>query len=359
LIVPLQFLGGLAALGGALFLVARHALTAQRRGRRPPLCGERGTLLVVGVFLVWAWGALQTLSALFSQAVVDRTIPPALVPVFAAFSVLQFQGVTVAPACNVGGDPFSSLWAATGAAYGAVGVGACCVALLYVLHRPAPPSVEAAAAPPPPTPTPRHVSAIFFTLSLVVNFFAVGFGMLVGTAVNALACFAPTPISVADYAATRGDGSALSALKGTFGALPNMTVLRTAAGDPIFAEKVGLTQVLATTVSVPLLAADANTVCGEGAHVRARMAGLSLLVLLAGALPVLVLASLLAVGKLKGLKRLFACKEEEGLRRIVKTRPQRTWSGAHRRRHLHRRQPLPSLPTAPPASSSTRCGSGT
>ncbi len=315
LIVPLQFLGGLAALGGALFLVARHALTAQRRGRRPPLCGKRGSLTVVGIFLVWAWGALQTLSALFSQAVADRTVPPALVPVFAAFSALQFQGVTVAPACNPGGDPFSSLWAATGAAYGAVGVGAICVALLYLLHRPAPPSVEAAAAPPPPPPPPppRHVRAMYFMLSLVVNFFAIGFGALVGTAVNALACFAPTPISVADYAATRGDGSALSALKMTFGALPNMTVLRTAAGDPIFAETAGLTQVLATTVSVPLLAADANTVCGEGAHVRARMAGLSLLVLLAGALPALVLASLLAVGKLKGLKRLFVCKEvEEG-----------------------------------------------
>ena len=308
LAAPLQFIGGLAALGGALFLVAQHALAAQRRGRAPPpLCGEGGSLPAVGALLVWAWAALQTLSALFSQAVADRTVPPPLVGAFSAFSALQFQGVAAAPACSAGGDPFASLWAATGAAYGAVGVGTLCVAALSLL----PPGRPSAPLAPPPRPA----SAARAALALVALFFAVGYGALVGIAVSALACSAPTALSVADYAATRGDSAALAAQRvGAFGApLPTMALLRSAAADPVFAAQAGLAQLLASQVSVPLLAADPNTVCGEGVHIRARAAGLALLILLAGGLPALVLGSLFAAGELKGLRRLWPGTGGEGV----------------------------------------------
>jgi hypothetical protein len=300
LVLPAQFVGGLAALGLLLFFAARRALAAQRGGRPPPLCGEGGSGTAVGEFLLWVWAALQTLSALFSQTVADGSVPPRFAPVFAAFSALQFKGVTVAPACNPDGDPFSSLWAAVVFAGGALGVGGACVALLHYLH-----SGKIGGVAPWP------VRAAKLTLRTVVLFFFVGYGAFVGAAVGALACRAPARMSVADYAATRGDGAALRAFFGATlpsGApLPNVTVLRAAASDPVFADRAGLTALLASTVSAPLLAEDPNIVCGEGAHEVARPAALALLVLLAGGLPLLALAAQFFAGKLKGARRLLSC----------------------------------------------------
>jgi hypothetical protein len=299
LALPAQFVGGLALLGLLLHVGARRALTAQRGGRAPPLCGTRGSGTAVGVLLMWAWGAAQTLSTLFSQTVADGAVPQPLVAAFAAFSALQFQGVAVAPACGEGGDPFAALWAATGAAYGAVAAGAVCVALL-------------ARAGAVTEKSPLALRAARALLAVCVAFFTIGYGALVGTAVAALACNAPAPLSVADYAATRGDGSLLvAALGASLGrALPNMTILRAAAGDPVFAATAGLVALLASPLPVPLLAADATVVCGEAAQSRARNVALALLALLAGALPCGALFTLFAAGKLKGLRRLYAGEDE-------------------------------------------------
>jgi hypothetical protein len=217
LIPPLQFLGGLAAAGVLLFIAARRALAQQRGGKPPPFFGEGGSVSSVMALLLWAWGAAQTLSALFSQAVADGSVPRALVGVFAGFSALQFQGVTLAPACNPGGDRFASLWSAAAAAYGVVAVGGLCILALLAGRR----AAAAASAPP------LLLRATHSLLGLCATFFLVGFGALVGNAVNALACTAPTPLSVAAYAATSGDGAALSAAFGSAmgRALPNMTVL--------------------------------------------------------------------------------------------------------------------------------------
>jgi hypothetical protein len=303
LVLPAQFLGGLAALGLLLFFAARRALAAKRGGRPPPLCGEGGSGTAVAEFLLWVWAALQTLSALFSQTVADGSVPPRFVPVFAAFSALQFQGVTLAPACNPDGDPFSALWVTVAAAYGAVGVGGASVALLYFFRAGKAERGNGA-------PLWREHAARA-ALQLVVTFFSVGFGAFVGTAVGTLACSAPARMSVADYAATRGDGAALRAAFGAFLSsgvpLPNMTVLRLAASDPDFADRAGLTELLASTVSAPLLGADANIVCGEGSHALARAAALGLLALLAGCLPLLALAAQCSAGKLKGVRRCFSC----------------------------------------------------
>jgi hypothetical protein len=230
------------------------------------------------------------------RALCKRSASWALAAAFAAFSALQFQGVAVAPACGEGGDPFAALWAATSAAYGAVAAGAVCVALL------------ARASGGGPEESPPALRAARALLAVCVAFFRIGYGALVGTAVAALACNAPAPLSVADYAATRGDGSLFAA---AFGAslgrvLPNMTLLRAAAGDPVFAERAGLAALLAAPLPVPLLAADATVVCGEAAQSRARNAALALLALLAGALPCGSLLALFAAGRLKGLRRLFA-----------------------------------------------------
>ncbi len=217
LILPLQFLGGLAAAGVLLFIAARRALAQQRGGKPPPFFGEGGSVSSVMALLLWAWGAAQTLSALFSQAVADGSVPRALVGVFAGFSALQFQGVTLAPACNPGGDRFASLWSAAAAAYGVVAVGGLCILALLAGRR----AAAAASAPP------LLLRVTHSLLGLCATFFLVGFGALVGNAVNAIACTAPTPLSVAAYAATSGDGAALSAAFGSAmgRALPNMTVL--------------------------------------------------------------------------------------------------------------------------------------
>ena len=210
-------------MGVPLLFAARRALAGQRGGRPPPLCGEGGSVSSVASLLLWAWGAAQTLSALFSQTVGDGSVPRALVGVFAGFSALQFQGVTLAPACNPGADRFSSLWTAAAAAYCVVGVGGACILALLASRR------AAAAASAPPLP----LRAAHALLGLCATFFLVGYGALVGNAVNALACTAPTPLSVAAYAATSGDGAALSAAFGAVmgRALPNMTALCVCAGQ--------------------------------------------------------------------------------------------------------------------------------
>jgi hypothetical protein len=286
-----------------LLFFAHRALSKQRGDRAPPLCGEGGSATAVVAFLLWTWGAAQTLSALFSQTVADGSVPRSLVAAFAAFSALQFQGVTVAPSCKPGADPFSSLWAAAGAAYGVAGVAALCVLALLAGAR----AAAAAAAPPP---TLRAVRAL---LSLCITFFGVAFGALVGNAVNALACNAPSPLSVADYVGIGGDGAALAT---SFGArAPNMTVLRAAAKDAVYAQQAGLTELLSASLPVRLLAADPNVVCGEGAHVRARPVAEALLALLAGGFPALALAALFFAGRLKGLRRragLVAAGDKDG-----------------------------------------------
>jgi hypothetical protein len=303
LVLPAQFLGGLLALGMVLLFFAHRALSKQRGDRAPPLCGEGGSATAVVAFLLWTWGAAQTLSALFSQTVADGSVPRSLVAAFAAFSALQFQGVTVAPSCKPGADPFSSLWAAAGAAYGVAGVAALCVLALLAGAR----AAAAAAAPPPIL---RVVRAL---LSLCITFFGVAFGALVGNAVNALACNAPSPLSAADYLGIGGDGTALAAFFGS--RLPNMTVLRAAAKDAVYAQQAGLTELVSASLPVRLLAADPNVVCGEGAHVRARPVAEALLALLAGGFPALALVALFFAGRLKGLRRragLVAAGDKDG-----------------------------------------------
>ena len=291
LVLPASFVAALVGLGVVLFIIARHTLMRAAGGRAPPCCdAEGGSVTVVAKLLLWVWVAAQTLSALFSQAVADGNVPPSLVNAFDAFSALQFQGVTLAPACVPDDDPFAALWTATGWAFGAVAVGAACVGALVAGRR----AAERADAPP------LLLYAARYLLLGIVSFFFLGYGGLVSTAVGALACTAPKALAVVDYLSTRGDGSAVREARGA--AAPNMTVLRAAANDPFFAQRAGLAPLLASTVTVPLLALDPNIVCGEGAHVRAREAALALMALLAAGLPLLVLASLYGAGKLKCLQ---------------------------------------------------------
>jgi hypothetical protein len=290
-ILPAQFLLGLLALGAVLLVLARRALSKLRGGRAPPLFGESGSATAVAALLLWAWGAAQTLSALFSQTVADGSVPRSLVAVFAAFSALQFQGVTVAPACTSSGDPFSPLWSSAAAALGAAALAALCVLVLLAGAR----AAATAAAPP------LALRAAHSLLSLCVAFFGVGYGALVGNAVNALACNAPASLSLADYVGLGGDGTAVTAALGA--RAPNMTVLRAAADDAVYAQQAGLTRLLSTPLSVSLLAADPNVVCGERAHARARPIAVALLCFLAGGLPLFLLAALLCAGRLKGLRR--------------------------------------------------------
>ena len=284
--VPLLFATGLFALGAVLNLVARRAL-AKASGRAAPCCFRGGSLTIVGSLLVWAWGAAQTLSAIFSQAVDDGTLPRALVPVFSAFSALQFKGVSVAPACSQR-PPFETLSLATGLSFLLFALGSLCVAVLAVGWG------GATTAPP---------RLLAFSLSACVIFFSVGYGALVSTAVAALACGAPKAMTVRAYVETSGDGAAVAAALGR--AYTNMTVLRRAAVDPLFSQRAGLSEMLASSVTVALLASDPNVVCGEGAHVVARRPALALLALLAGMLPALAIGALLSAGRLKGLQRLL------------------------------------------------------
>ena len=288
-LIPLQFV--LVLLGCVFFLnlFARRLLTMQS-GRVQPCFGHKGSLTAVKNLLLWMWGAGQTLAAVFSQTVADGSAPRQLAGVFAAFSALQFQGVAVAPACTPGSSPFQSLQAAAGFCFGVVAVGGACVAALALGRR----AAAIAAAPPLLLLHTRYL------LAACVALLHVAYGALVSVAVGAIACAPLQPILVSMYADTLGDGAAATA---AFGRAVNMTILRAAARDPIFAQRAGLADVLSASVDVRLLAANPSIVCGEGPHAEALPTAYALIALLLGGFPVLVICALYGAGKLKGLQR--------------------------------------------------------
>jgi hypothetical protein len=289
------FVFSLLGLGAFLHFFARRALT-QKIGRLQPFCWREGSLTAVAIFLVWVWGATQTLSAIFSQTLADGSVPSALVDAFSGVSALQFRGITQPPACTPDSDPFLALRTAAGVGFGVVVVGAVCVLSLALGRR-------AAATVPPPLLVLTTRSVL---LSCVV-ILHVAYGALASVAVDALACKSQVSLPVRMYTETLGDGTAITA---AFGGALNMTILRAAAKNPILAQRAGLTDVLSATVNVRLLAADSSIVCGEGPHTAALPVAYALFVLLAGGLPALILCALFGAGKLKGLRRallLGAC----------------------------------------------------
>jgi hypothetical protein len=207
------------------------------------------------------WGSAQSLASLFLQLQGSGVVPPGLARLYGAFAALQFQGVALPPECT-GEAPFTAFWAAFWAAAGACGL----AALVLCARRPD--SVVGGGG----GGSRRTLSSL--ALALAARGLFPGSGALTSAAANALTCLPEAPMLVSDYAASRGDGSALRRALGA--AAPQWATLQAAADDALLAQALGLAPLLRTYVPVALLAADPFQPCREGPHASAWTAAVAL-----------------------------------------------------------------------------------
>jgi len=264
------FAAALAALGGAL--VAAAVCVA-----RVPLGEAVASVSTLGVFV---WSAAQSAAAAFRLT--QGLAPPAVAPLYSALAALQFAGVAAAPEC-LNAPPYLAQFAAAAATAGIVGGGGLALALVV--------SARARAAAAPRSWPEFSLNAAAFAL-------AVGFGALVAAVAAVLPCTDAAPTPVRAYLALVNDGASLVAALGDAGS-PLAAALATAAkpsaladfaraaADPPFAAARGLRAALDARIPVRLVAADAYSVCYEGAHraawnAAAAVAAALALVLLAG-----------------------------------------------------------------------------
>ncbi len=157
--------------------------------------------------LIWAWTSVQGLAALFTQA---QDIAPSqfFIDLFKGLSALQFQGITLNPACVLDSPPFAAFW---GAFYAAIVL--LVVLVGSALHMSA--AVAAAAKPLsslPATPATKTLFSLpFLFLSAVGSCVSIGYGALTSLFFNTAVCTVPAPMSVANYLTCQSDGATLAA----------------------------------------------------------------------------------------------------------------------------------------------------
>ena len=277
----LRFLGGLLGVGAVLTFVALSAL--RRGGGRGG--GEKLTFWdaapEVWGFVLWVWASAQCLASLFGQIQGSGSVPPALLPIYGAFTALQFKGVALPPECTEEA-PFRALYTAVFVAM------SCGVLVSYAL------CLRGRALPGGPPSAVRWLVRSAMTVAFTVLF--VGYGTLVDAAASAASCAPETNVLVADYAASRGDGSALARALGA--GAPAWDKLQAAGGDALVAQAYNLTALLRTTIPVSMLASDMYQPCREGPHRDAYGVGVALLVALI-AVPLAGLCTLWCVGRLE------------------------------------------------------------
>ena len=290
------FAAALLALALPLMLIVflSHACSSQGSGTRVSFTSVAWPVLQL---LIWAWSSVQGLAALFTQA---QDIAPSqfFIDLFKGLSALQFQGITLNPACVLGSPPFAAFW---GAFYAVIVL---LVALVGGALRKA--AAEASAAKPRVTLPALPTTSSSFSLSLFLSIAAgscitIGYGALTSLFFNTAVCTVPASMSVSSYLTCQSDGTALAASGVTD--IPYNDLL-SALQSPLAASKNGGSAVLQATLHVSVLASDAFQVCGERNHKPARWAAMCMLVVFSAGVPC---ACLLALW-LQGSQRHAAAK---------------------------------------------------
>ena len=288
---PLQFLGGLLALGAAMLLLAHSA-------RRKWGGTVGGSVRAVLSLLLFVWQVAQAVSAMLVQ--VQASAPPQLFALYSVFAALQFQGVALPAAC-LSGVTFQGFWACLGLAIGGggllavgvrVGAGRQAPQQAVPLAANAPPVSSAPAAPPDtaalplkarpspwqlrragaaaaqssasgsaaaPLPAPPN---LFLRLGALL--LDLGFGAFVAQFANVLSCSPALPTTLRAYLEMGGaDGSTIDLPAGA----PPFAELQRASRDALYAVSLNLTGLLDTgMVAVSTLSSDRSLVCREGEH---------------------------------------------------------------------------------------------
>jgi len=269
----LQFLGGLFAIGFTLTTAMYISLKLRFPKQKFSI---RSIAWRVIMLMLWMWSAMQAMSVLFSQA---ETVAPTIIrPLLRPFGALQFQGVTLDPACY-SSIPFQSFWVALGTVTGLISFGLC--SLITLPHY------------------PFLTALILQGIGLAIQ---MGYGALTTKFFASVACTDELAMSVSEYLNAISDGQSLLTALGSSNA-PPLALLKRASLDPLFAASSGLSGLLRTSIPVSVLVSNPFQVCREGPHRIVRYLGLTFIALFSLGFPTLGLWALWAVGRLKGLRR--------------------------------------------------------
>lgn len=217
---------------------------------------------IVGNFALWFWGAAQNSASAFR--VMSRFAPPQYLPYYAIVAALQFQGVSVPPAC-LSSVPYQSVWIAVAIVGALLLVGA---ASLAAVARGGGRTEAATWKVCVPTALLRGVG-----LASVL-----AYAVLVSTFADAIPCSVTSPIAVRAYLTLNNDGRRLRAALddatsavslALAGRTTTVAELEAAALDSTLAVARGLPGALAASIQVSTVLSAPFDVCLEGAHYNA------------------------------------------------------------------------------------------
>ena len=266
------------------------AATAAATPARCSLEGLQRVVQPVGSLLAWVWIAAQGLASVFSQA--QSLAPPSLGPIYTAVAALQFQGISLNPACFPNAIPFLSFYTALGVVVGCYVAGGS--ALCCLRWWPAPGSHAASSR--------WGVGCAELLLHSAALVLCIGYGAITSEIASALVCTKTFPMTVVDYLQTANDGGALLQAFSTLSP-SDIPLLLTASRNPLVAATFGLSSRLQGVLPVSVLASDRYQVCGEAAHRHVRPLAAIMCVAFTLFLPLLLLGALLGTGRMKGLRR--------------------------------------------------------
>ena len=220
---------------------------------------------IVGNFALWFWGAAQNSASAFR--VMSRFAPAQFLPFYAIVTALQFQGVSVPPACYTS-VPYQSVWIAVAIVCALVLVGS--ISLVAV--------VRGGGERPNAAAVSWKVSSAAAVLRAVGLVSVLAYAVLVSTFTDAIPCSVPSPVAVRMYLTLNNDGRQLRAALADAtsavsvalaGRTTTVAELETAALDSTLAVAKGLPGALAASIQVSTVLSSPFDVCLEGAHYNA------------------------------------------------------------------------------------------
>ena len=272
--------------------------------RFPPVSHAVSTALTT---LAWMWLHCQPLVT--HSLVTYSLLPSRLRAYLAPITALQFRGLLAPhPSCFSWGVAFQGFWLATAV------IAACYAALAFTTLPRLPGLGSAAASLALPTP---HLRRLLHATSLAL---VTHYGALANTLSEPLNCI-DTAMAASDYLALpTADGTALRAsplyaaaldalvagASASAGApippssLDVFALLKGAAARPAAAATLGVTALLRSPMTVPLLSTPGyvGMVCNEGGHAVVRGAAIAMSALFTAGFPALLLLALLRSGRI-------------------------------------------------------------
>ena len=236
----------------------------------------------------WLWMAGQSSASAFR--VTQAFAPKYVAKFYVALTSLQFQGISLPPACY-SSPPYMDAYVAGGV--GLLLMLTVALSAVVISHEPVSQAVEEVAKEGSDgdgdgngNDAPQQAQQTHFrALAIACTLLKLGYGPMSAAFSDTLACDTPSTQPVRVYLNLAHDGAALRAaldnpsspvsaalslslLSGSVAGLAKATVsdLERAVGNPVYSAAYGLDAALSAPISFALVLSDSFSVCFEGAH---------------------------------------------------------------------------------------------